>query len=101
MTYVDDVKFDELVAQISGAAEIMMRAHNEGVLVYDKWQAVSAGKTDAQIATQLSTPSRTVTEAEVALLRAAAGGFFEVKQYAAGEGTPYVGNREFAWNKFR
>jgi hypothetical protein len=66
--YSGDVKWTDLAASASAGAETLKNALIHGLDLYNEWQNFRAGRTNAQIATDLGAPA---TETRIAELDAA------------------------------
>lgn len=99
MAHSDDLTWNAL----SGRAQVMgigvRDALNAGRAHYDRWQVLRAGKTNDQLATELSTPERPVTATDVAELDASFAASFQMLEFyenrAAAAGNHYQTQLQF------
>lgn len=97
--YNADVKWADEATQLSTIAARMRDALYTGHMLYDEWQNYRAGRSNADIATALSTVSRTVTSEEVAEMDAAYAGFEQLYKFATNQ-TAQTGDWMYSIRKF-
>lgn len=100
MTYNGDMKWADLAGIASAGAEIMKEALLHGRDLYDEWQSFRAGRTDAQIATALTTLGPgTITSGMVAEMDACFAAFKELNDCANNVATSTL-DRFYSMRKF-
>lgn len=95
MTYNADKTWDDLSAQISsGAADTIANLYS-GEALYQEWLSFAAGRTNAQIATDLQR-----TEEDVAAMNAAYSALKEIFDFADNIANPVQADRFYSLRKF-
>jgi hypothetical protein len=90
MAYSSDLNFGDWVLEIGGRGQALISAVNAGEIDYQKWYAVTYGRTDAQVAALPQFSGR--TEADITALRYALGAFHDL--YTALHGAGAVSSRD-------
>ncbi len=97
MAYNDLKTFDQLVADFEPKGAALLKAIREGKGAFDEWQSFRNARTNADIATALTTTTgRSITTANVADMDAAFGAFDSMKRYLDNDTPPAGIDQGFA-----
>lgn len=100
MAYNGDKTWAQLVEEIGPFAKALLKSIREGQGAYDEWQSFRDARTDADIATALSTAERTFTTAEIADMDASFAAFDSVRRYLDNDTPPAAIDQGFALRVF-
>lgn len=95
MTYNADKTWENLSSRAGAGARDMITTLTAGQDNYQEWQSFRAGRTNAQIATDLGR-----AEAEIADMDACHAAFLELFNFADNDPNPTAGDRFFSMRKF-